>query len=60
MPPTPSSGSPVRPAAVVNQAIRALWLRAAGRSLTVAERAYYELLLIEWAAAMRAKVDVAA
>jgi hypothetical protein len=45
---------------VVNEAIRALWLRAGRRSLTVAEREYYELLLVEWAAAMRAGVDVAA
>lgn len=60
MPPTPLGPAPLRPAAVVNEAIRALWLRAAGRRLTVAEREYYELLLVEWAAAMRASVDVAA
>jgi len=60
MPPTPLGPAPLRPAAVVNEEIRALWLRAAGRQLTVAEREYYELLLTEWAAAMRANVDVAA
>jgi hypothetical protein len=43
----------------VNEDIRALWPRA-GRELTVAERARYERLLVEWAAAVRAEVVEAA
>ncbi|CAM5606166.1 hypothetical protein [Streptomyces pilosus] len=53
---TPGS---VRPAAEVNEEIRALWLRARG-SLSDRERAEYELLVIEWAAAMRGRVVEAA
>ncbi|GAA0637697.1 hypothetical protein GCM10009535_12690 [Streptomyces thermocarboxydovorans] len=49
---TPGS---VRPAAEVNEQIRALWLRAGG-SLSPQERAEYELLVIEWAAAIRNRV----
>ncbi|MEU5596804.1 hypothetical protein [Streptomyces sp. NPDC020298] len=51
--------SSVRPAHVVNEDIRALWLRAGG-SLSTQERAEYERLLLEWAAAVRAKVVAAA
>jgi hypothetical protein len=42
----------------VNAQIRALWLRAGGR-LSTAERAVYELLVVEWAAAVRAEQAVA-
>ncbi|GGX04095.1 hypothetical protein GCM10010297_27460 [Streptomyces malachitofuscus] len=53
---TPGS---VRPAAEVNEQIRALWLRAGG-SLSPQERAEYELLVVEWAAAIRGRVVEAA
>ncbi|MFB7440267.1 hypothetical protein ACFC01_18220 [Streptomyces mirabilis] len=59
MSPNPLASGPVRPAAVVNEDIRALWPRA-GRELTAEERAEYERLLEEWAAAMRAEVVEAA
>ena len=59
MPPdTPSPGS-VRSAAVVNEEIRALWLRAGG-VLTEEERREYEQLLGEWAEAVRRGVAEAA
>lgn len=50
--PTPGS---VRSAAEINERIRALWLRAGG-SLSAQERAEYELLVIEWAEAIRGRV----
>ncbi len=50
MPPTPSRG-PVRPAAAVNDAIRAVAWRARGREWTHAEQALYRLLVDEWVAA---------
>ncbi|WP_371672927.1 hypothetical protein OG985_37995 [Streptomyces sp. NBC_00289] len=53
-----TSGS-VRSAAQVNEQIRALWLRAGG-SLTAQERAAYERLVVEWAAAIRGEVVEAA
>ncbi|MFF8732512.1 hypothetical protein ACF073_39535 [Streptomyces sp. NPDC015171] len=49
----------VRSAAEVNEQIRALWLRAGG-TLSAQERAEYELLVIEWAAAIRGQVIKAA
>lgn len=49
----------VRSAAEVNEEIRALWLRAGG-SLSSQERAEYELLVVEWAAAIRDEVIEAA
>lgn len=49
----------VRSAAEVNEEIRALWLRAGG-SLSPQERAEYELLVVEWAAAIRGAVVEAA
>ncbi|SEP87592.1 hypothetical protein SAMN04487983_100263 [Streptomyces sp. yr375] len=52
------SGS-VRSAAELNERIRALWLRANG-SLSTQERAEYELLVVEWAAAIRTDVVTAA
>jgi hypothetical protein len=54
----PSTGS-VRSAAEVNEQIRALWLRAGG-ILSSRERAVYELLVIEWAEAIRGQVVEAA
>ncbi|AZQ33276.1 MULTISPECIES: hypothetical protein [Streptomyces] len=49
----------VRSAGEVNEEIRALWLRAGG-SLSAQERAEYELLVVEWAAAIRGEVIEAA
>lgn len=49
----------VRSAAVVNEAIRAL-VGGAGRRLTDDEKAVYERLVEEWAAAVRAEVVEAA
>ncbi|MEZ3182952.1 hypothetical protein KYY02_31130 [Streptomyces pimonensis] len=53
---TPGSG---RSAAEVNEQIRALWLRSGG-SLSAQEREQYELLVVEWAAAIRDRVVRAA
>ncbi|POX47636.1 hypothetical protein C3489_29155 [Streptomyces sp. Ru71] len=53
-----TSGS-VRSAAEVNERIRALWMRAGG-SLSEQERAEYELLVVQWAAAVRGEVAAAA
>jgi hypothetical protein len=49
----------VRSAAEVNEQIRALWMRAGGK-LSAQERAEYELLVVEWAAAIRSDVIEAA
>ncbi|MFF9405573.1 hypothetical protein ACF1B0_08535 [Streptomyces anandii] len=49
----------VRSASELNERIRALWTRAGG-SLTAQERAEYELLVVEWAAAIRGEVIEAA
>lgn len=57
MPPL-TSGS-ARSSDEVNEQIRGLWLRAGGR-LTNEQRAQYERLVTEWAAAMRAEVVEAA
>ncbi|MFD0313579.1 hypothetical protein [Streptomyces flavalbus] len=57
-PGAPPPGAP-RPAAEVNEQIRALWLRTGGR-LSPQERAEYELLVVEWAAAIRDGVIEAA
>ncbi|MEU3147818.1 MULTISPECIES: hypothetical protein [unclassified Streptomyces] len=58
---SPDSVTPgsARSAAEVNERIRALWLRAGG-SLSAQERAEYELLVVEWAAAIRGQVVKAA
>ncbi|MEU6811365.1 hypothetical protein ABZ920_20720 [Streptomyces sp. NPDC046831] len=58
---SPDSVAPgsVRSAAELNERIRSLWLRAGG-SLSPQERAEYELLVVEWAAAMRGRVVEAA
>lgn len=55
--PSPSAASP-RPAAVVNAEIRSLVAR--GCQLSSAERVRYELLVEEWAAAVRSEVAEAA
>lgn len=55
---SPVSGVP-RPAAVVNADIRAL-LERTRRRLSDVERAEYELLLLEYAAAVRGEVTTAA
>ncbi|GGW11458.1 hypothetical protein GCM10010501_08690 [Streptomyces libani subsp. rufus] len=57
-PESPSPGS-VRSAAEVNEQIRALWLRAGG-TLSAQERTEYELLVVEWAEAIRVRVVEAA
>ncbi|MEU1054099.1 hypothetical protein [Streptomyces sp. NPDC005876] len=54
----PVPGS-VRSAAELNERIRALWRRAGG-SLSAQQRAEYELLVVEWAAAIRGEVVEAA
>ncbi|MFB0620450.1 hypothetical protein [Streptomyces sp. AGS-58] len=48
-----------RSAAEVNDQIRALWRRAGG-TLSAQERAEYELLVVEWAAAVRGRIVVEA
>ncbi|MER5750592.1 hypothetical protein [Streptomyces sp. NPDC002088] len=60
MPPTPPASGVVRPAAVVNAAIRAIVVRAQGRAWTMAEQTLYGLLLDEWVAATRAEMTTAA
>ena len=55
-PNSPCPGS-VRPAAVVNESIRAVVRGAQGRQWTYAERALYGLLLEEWEAALHAGAD---
>ncbi|WP_155056692.1 hypothetical protein [Streptomyces blattellae] len=59
MPPESLSSGSLRSAAEVNEQIRALWLRAGG-SLSAQERAEYELLVVEWATAIRGDVIEAA
>ncbi|MGW7406647.1 hypothetical protein ACWGI9_23460 [Streptomyces sp. NPDC054833] len=49
----------VRSAAEVNEQIRALWLRAGGY-LSAQDRAEYELLVVEWAEAIRDEIIEAA
>ncbi|MFJ4468716.1 hypothetical protein ACIP2X_14680 [Streptomyces sp. NPDC089424] len=58
---SPDSVTPgsARSAAEVNEQIRALWTRAGG-SLSPQERAEYELLVVEWAAAIRGAIIEAA
>lgn len=59
MPPDLDPGS-AWSAAVVNDLIRAFWLRLDGRAPTAVERAEYEALRAEWAAAVRGDVGEAA
>ncbi|MFI9601072.1 hypothetical protein ACIHCX_14495 [Streptomyces sp. NPDC052043] len=49
----------VRSAAELNEQIRSLWLRSGG-SLSAQERAAYEVLVVEWATAMRDELIAAA
>ncbi|WP_395572448.1 hypothetical protein [Streptomyces sp. BK79] len=58
---SPDSTTPasVRSAAELNDRIRALWRRAGG-SLSAQERVEYELLVVEWARAIRGEVIEAA
>ncbi|MEV0222022.1 hypothetical protein [Streptomyces sp. NPDC050704] len=58
---SPNSVAPgsARSAAALNEQIRALWIRAGG-SLSAQEKAEYELLVVEWAAAVRDEVIEAA
>ncbi|MFE7234075.1 hypothetical protein ACWCRF_26100 [Streptomyces sp. NPDC002405] len=57
----PDSVAPgsVRSAAELNEQIRSLWLRSGG-SLSAQEREEYELLVVEWATAMRDELIAAA
>jgi hypothetical protein len=57
----PDSVAPgsMRSAAELNEQIRALWMRAGG-ILSTQERAEYELLVVEWAAAIRGEIIEAA
>jgi hypothetical protein len=59
MPPTFERPGSVRSAAVVNEEIRALWPHPSVR-LDDGQRAVYERLIAEWAAAVRAEVVEAA
>ncbi|MEV7980472.1 hypothetical protein [Streptomyces sp. NPDC086519] len=58
---SPDSRTPgsVRSAAEVNERIRALWLRAGG-TLSAEDRTEYELLVVEWAEAIREQIIEAA
>ncbi|MCX4816799.1 hypothetical protein OG601_47635 [Streptomyces sp. NBC_01239] len=56
MPPTPPTSGPLRPAAVVNEEIRALVTRAGGW-LYGETRQRYEVLRDEWTAAVAAERD---
>ncbi|MEH0417774.1 hypothetical protein [Streptomyces sp. B21-083] len=59
MPPTFASTG-VRPAAVINEQIRAIVRGARSRRWTQAERTLYGLLLVEWETARRAEIVEAA
>ncbi|QCX81030.1 hypothetical protein C9F11_37235 [Streptomyces sp. YIM 121038] len=59
MSPNPSPRAAARPAAAVNEDIRNLWRDPRVR-LTAPQRALYERLLAEWAAAARADIVAAA
>lgn len=59
MPSTPVSSGSVRSAAAVNAEIRALWRDPSVR-LSDEQRAVYERLCVEWAAAQRAEMVEAA
>ena len=59
MPLTPPPHGSARSSVELNERIRSLWLRAGGR-LSAEQRAEYERLVTEWAAAVRAEVVKAA
>lgn len=52
MPPT-TPPTRARPAALINEEIRALWFRAGGVLSTADQRAEYAALVVEWAEAVR-------
>src|SRR5512147_2490183 len=58
MPPEPASRGSARSAADANEAICKLLRRAFGRPLTDEERAEYQLLVTQWAAAVRKETDI--
>jgi len=60
MSPHSSASGQLRPAAVVNEAIRALARAAWGRPFTDEERAEYQVLRDEWVLADRAEIVKAA
>ena len=61
MSPDPRRPGSARPATIVNEEIRALWQHIGARPTSAAERAQYEQLVVEWAAAVRAeRLDEAA
>ncbi|MGW4670061.1 hypothetical protein [Streptomyces sp. NPDC004324] len=60
MSPTPPAPGQPRPAAVVNEDIRALARKSWGRPMTSEERARYEVLVVEWVAAEHGDVVTAA
>lgn len=60
MTPNPSTSGSARSADAINDDIRALWIRAAGRTLTAEERAEHERLTAEYASAYRPRIDSAA
>ncbi|WP_420032190.1 hypothetical protein ACN2WE_04850 [Streptomyces sp. cg28] len=59
MSPTPPASGQLRPAAEINEEIRLLWPHPAVR-LSTEQRARYELLVVEWAAAVRGEIVTAA
>jgi hypothetical protein len=59
MSPTPASPGSTRSAVELNELIRALWQRAGG-TLSAEQRREYEVLVTEWAAAVRAEIVTAA
>lgn len=60
MPPTPPRCSAARSAATVNAEIRSLWQYADDGTLSPAQEARYQELLVEWADAMRGDLVEAA
>ncbi|MFC5802293.1 hypothetical protein [Streptomyces formicae] len=58
MPPEREPSGSVRSAAAINEEIRALWARPVTCPTETTRR--YELLLVEWEAAMRAEQELAA
>lgn len=57
--PDPNAYGSARSAAVINEEIRHLWFRAGGVLATDVERAEYNALVVEWAAAVRVEGAVA-
>lgn len=53
MTPDPLPPGSVRPAAAINEEIRAPWFRAGGVLASADQRAAYAVLVVEWAAAVR-------